>query len=160
MRAFSEDFQQLEGLSARWASGQRRFGALSLILRRVRQRSLVIVDPSEIAGIKPSAALVAFEEVLALVQRRSADALADDGPTRSRLIDWHDRGHVQPRKKIRPGLLRARSDRAAITDLYRHDDRRCQTGLISDHEQSPAPSQRELGSGEKSCRGMIWTLLP
>jgi hypothetical protein len=53
---------------------------LRLIHRRVRQHSLVILDPSEIAGIKPSTAPVAFEEVLALVKWWSADALADPVP--------------------------------------------------------------------------------
>jgi hypothetical protein len=49
---------------------------LSSIARRVRQRALVIFNPCEIAGIKPSAALVAFEEVVSLVERWSTDALA------------------------------------------------------------------------------------
>jgi hypothetical protein len=38
------------------------------ILRRVRQRALVVFNPSQIAGIKPSATLVAFEEILAFIK--------------------------------------------------------------------------------------------
>jgi hypothetical protein len=63
---------------------QQKILLLPLIHRRVRQHSLVILDPSEIAGIKPSTAPVAFEEVLALVKWWSADALADPGPARPR----------------------------------------------------------------------------
>jgi hypothetical protein len=72
-----------------------------LIHRRVRQHSLVILDPSEIAGIKPSTAPVAFEEVLALVKWWSADALADPG-------------HAAPlNKNLAPGI-------ASKADLIAH----------------------------------------
>ena len=46
------------------------------ITRRMRQRAFVILNPCQIAGIKPSAALVAFEEVVSLVERWSTDAFA------------------------------------------------------------------------------------
>jgi hypothetical protein len=62
---------------------------LRLILRRVRQRSLVILDPSEIAGIKPSAVLVATEIVFCLGQSRPGDLPTDDDAARSWLVDWH-----------------------------------------------------------------------
>ena len=57
-------------------SPSRYLGSLSSIARRVRQRALVIFNLCEIGGIKPSAALVAFEEVVSLVERWSTDAFA------------------------------------------------------------------------------------
>jgi hypothetical protein len=66
---------------------------LDAILRWVRQRAFMILNPPEIAGIKPSAARFAFEIILGLVQRLSADALADKGAARLRFIDRHDRCH-------------------------------------------------------------------
>jgi hypothetical protein len=66
---------------------------LDAILLRVRQRTFMILNPREIAGIKPSAALVTFEKILGLVQWRSADALAHAGAARLRFIDRHDRCH-------------------------------------------------------------------
>jgi hypothetical protein len=78
---------------------------LHLIHRRMRQRGLMILNPSQIAGIKPAAALVAFEEVLTLAERRTADALAYHAPVRPRLVHRHDRGHVHL-KKISPGFPR------------------------------------------------------
>jgi hypothetical protein len=71
-------------------------------LRWVRQRSFAILNPCEVAGIKPSAALVAFEEVLSLVKRWSPDALAHDGSARPRLVHWHDRDHVHLAKNQAP----------------------------------------------------------
>jgi hypothetical protein len=53
------------------------------ILRRMRQRPLVILNPSEIAGIKPPAALVAAEIVFSLGQSRTGHLPTDDGAT------WH-----------------------------------------------------------------------
>jgi hypothetical protein len=55
------------------------------ITRRMRQRAFVILNPCQIAGIKPSAALVAAEIVLALVERRSTDTHAHPAPARPRL---------------------------------------------------------------------------
>src|SRR5580692_4669801 len=78
---------------------------LHLIHRRMRQRGLMILNPSQIAGIKPAAALVAFEEVLTLAERHTADALAYHAPVRPRLVHRHDRGHVHL-KKISPGFPR------------------------------------------------------
>jgi hypothetical protein len=66
---------------------------LRSILHRVRQRTVMILNPPEIAGIKPAAALFAFEVILGLVQRRSTDTLAHASAARLRLIDRHDRCH-------------------------------------------------------------------
>jgi hypothetical protein len=50
------------------------------IARRMRQRAFVILNPCEIAGIKSSTALVAFEKVVSLIEQRTADALSYHGP--------------------------------------------------------------------------------
>jgi len=57
---------------------------LRLIARRMRQRALVILNPCQIARIKPSAALVAFEEVFSLVKRQPLTCC----PARSRLVAY------------------------------------------------------------------------
>jgi hypothetical protein len=113
------------------------------ITRRMRQRAFVILNPCQIAGIKSSAALVAAEIVLALVERRSTDMHANPAPARSRLIHRHDRGHVHLSKKSAPVSrgrfsygARRTSGHAAIVVLYRHGDRRCQTCRPS---RSPCP---------------------
>jgi hypothetical protein len=115
---------------------------LHLIHRRMRQRGLMILNPSQIAGIKPAAALVAFEEVLTLAERRTADALAYHAPVRPRLVHRHDRGHVHL-KKNQPRFPEADSHTAqvyirpaAIAVSYCHGGCRRQTigdGLTSFH---------------------------
>jgi hypothetical protein len=53
-----------------------------LITRRVRQWSLVIKHGAQFAHVDPTATRFASEEMLGLVDRLHADALADDGRNR------------------------------------------------------------------------------
>jgi hypothetical protein len=75
----------------------------------MRQRSLMFLKPNPIAQVDTAAAERAFPEVVGLGQWRSADLFARAAPARPRLVHWHDRGHVQLSKKIRPRFPEARS---------------------------------------------------
>jgi hypothetical protein len=118
---------------------------------RARQFAFVILDPCEIAGIKPAAALVATKIVFGLVERRTTDGLAHAGAARARFVeaaDFHlvlqtDRCFLSGRfchilsrsKNSGPGINpEARPIRRAVyirpcchLDLCCHDGRRCQT---------------------------------
>jgi hypothetical protein len=69
---------------------------LNSILRRVRQRAFVILNPRDIAGVDKAAANPATEIMLSLANATPVGALAEHRPARSRLIDWHDRCHLEP----------------------------------------------------------------
>ena len=81
--------------------GQFRAGSnshilLNSILRGVRQRGLVILNPYVIPRIDPTVARLATEIMLSLVDAPTVDALAEHRPARSRFIDRHDRCHLIP----------------------------------------------------------------
>jgi hypothetical protein len=60
-----------------------------LILRRVRQRLLVLLHPSPVPRIEIAAAKGAFERAQRLVHRR-AHAFAEHGAARDRIVDTRD----------------------------------------------------------------------
>jgi hypothetical protein len=101
----------------------------------MRQRALVILDPSEIAGVKPSAALVATEIVFGLTQWPPGDLLTDNGPAWKWIFHAPNFHLMFPFKKNRtPDRSEARLLWRAVyirpcchLDLYCHDERRCQT---------------------------------
>jgi hypothetical protein len=66
-----------------------------LILRRVRERAFVVLDPSEIAHVDPSAACRASEKIFGLGDNPTIGALADDRPARSRLVDVRGNCHYE-----------------------------------------------------------------
>jgi hypothetical protein len=73
-----------------------RSGILELlhaILRRVRQRAVMILNPREIAGVDKAAANLAPKIMISLADATPVDALAHAGAARSRFIDKHDRCH-------------------------------------------------------------------
>jgi hypothetical protein len=80
------------------------FGRLSAllnpVLRRVRQRALVVIDPGEIAGVDKAVANPASEIMMSLRDAAPAGALAEHLPARYRFVDRHDRCHLAaPLKK-------------------------------------------------------------
>ena len=78
---------------------------LRLILRRVRQRAFVILNPHEIAPVEIAAARLALEKMFGLTNATPVDALAEHRPARSRFIEWHDRCHLAHlTKKSGPGI--------------------------------------------------------
>jgi predicted phosphatase len=77
---------------------------LNSVLRRVRQRAAVVLDPGEIAGVDKAAAHPAPEIMISLTDAPPAGALAEQRPARSRLIDRHDCRHLAaPLKKVSSG---------------------------------------------------------
>jgi hypothetical protein len=69
-----------------------RGALLCPILRRVRQRLLMFVNPNPIAHVDIAAAHRAFPEVLGLGQSRSGDLPTDDDAARARFVvagDFH-----------------------------------------------------------------------
>jgi hypothetical protein len=58
-----------------------------LILRRVRQRAFVIINPYVISGIDPAVTRFASEEMLSLTDASPVGALAEHRPARSRFIE-------------------------------------------------------------------------
>jgi hypothetical protein len=58
-----------------------------LILRRVRQRAFVILNPCDIAGVDKAAANHASKLMLSLGNVTPVGALAEHRPARSRFID-------------------------------------------------------------------------
>jgi len=70
------------------------------VLRGVRQRASVVLNPGEIAGVDEAAAHPAPEIMICLTDTPPAGALAEQRPARSRFIDRHDRRHLAaPLKK-------------------------------------------------------------
>jgi hypothetical protein len=69
----------------------RRVWLLNSILRGVRQRGLMVLDPNQIPRIDPPAARLASEKMFGLMNAPTIGALAEHGPARSRFGDWHDR---------------------------------------------------------------------
>jgi hypothetical protein len=75
---------------------------LRLILRRVRQRAFVILNPYVIPRIDPAVARLASKKMFGLGDATPVDALAEHGTPRSGLLDRHDRRHLAAsQKKIR-----------------------------------------------------------
>jgi hypothetical protein len=73
-----------------------RSGILELlhaILRRVRQWAVMILNPSEIAGVDKATANLAPKIMISLADATPVDALADKGAARLRFIDRHNRCH-------------------------------------------------------------------
>ena len=66
---------------------------LRLIARRVRQLAFVILNPTQIAHIDPTAACLASEKIFRLGDKPTIGALADDRPARSRLVDVRGNCH-------------------------------------------------------------------
>ncbi len=64
---------------------------LHSILRRVRQRAFVVLDPHEIARVDKAAANLTSEIMLSLTDAPPISALADAGSAQSRFVDRHDR---------------------------------------------------------------------
>jgi hypothetical protein len=75
-----------------------------LILRRVRQRGFVILNPNQIPRIDPAVARLASEKMFGLGDAPPIGALAEHRPARSRFIDWHDRCHQHLSKKSGLGI--------------------------------------------------------
>ena len=48
----------------------------------MRQRAFVVLNPCQIARVEIAAAERTFEKIFGLIERRTADALANDGPAR------------------------------------------------------------------------------
>ena len=101
---------------------------LRLILRRVRQRASVILNPYVIPRIDPAVARLASEKMISLADVSPVGAFAEYRPARSRFIDRHDRRHLAvPLKKVRPWIAprpdltgaRGTSARAAISFVAR-----------------------------------------
>jgi hypothetical protein len=67
------------------------FAQLRPIVRRMRQRLLVFVDPHPITHVDIAAAERAPEIMLSLSHWRPADLPADHGAAQSWFVDWHDR---------------------------------------------------------------------
>jgi hypothetical protein len=89
--AFGGLFSQIDGA---WGHGTIRFqGGLLLypILRRVRERTFVILNPNQIARVEIAAARLASEIMISLGNAPPVGALAEHRPTRPRFIDRHDR---------------------------------------------------------------------
>jgi hypothetical protein len=100
-------------------------------LPSVRQ-SKVFVNPGSIAHVDMAAAERTFPEVLRFAQSWPGDLFAHACAARKWIFQARD-FHLDHLKKIRLGLLRARSlyDRAAIK-FYCQDDRRCRASLVPD----------------------------
>jgi hypothetical protein len=66
---------------------------------RLRQRSFVVVNPRQIAGVDKAAANFATEIMISLADGPRVGALAHAGPARPRFIDRHDRRHLNTSQK-------------------------------------------------------------
>jgi hypothetical protein len=78
---------------------------LHLILRGVRQRGLVILNPYVIPRIDPTVARLASEKMISLADVSPVGAFAEYRPAWSRFIDRHDRRHLaSPLKNVRPRI--------------------------------------------------------
>jgi hypothetical protein len=84
------------------AGSDRPISLLNSILRWVRQRAFVVLDPCQIARIDPAVARLASEKLFDLMNAAPVGALAEQRPARSRLINWHDRCHQHLSKKSGP----------------------------------------------------------
>jgi hypothetical protein len=72
----------------------------------VRQRFVVILNPTEIAGIKSSAALIAFDRVFGVAQWPPGDLVTDDDAARARFVKAGDLHLMFRSKKSGPGFPR------------------------------------------------------
>jgi hypothetical protein len=65
----------------------RPYSLLRLILRRVRQRAFVVLDPSQIAHVDPTATRHASEKMFGLGDAPTIGALAERRPARPRFFE-------------------------------------------------------------------------
>ena len=69
------------------ARADRPRNLLSLILRRMRQRAFVILNPDQIARVEIAAARLASEKMFALTNATPVGALAEHRPAWSRFFE-------------------------------------------------------------------------
>jgi hypothetical protein len=84
-----------------------RDGLLHPIACRVRQRALMVLKPNPIAHVDVAVTERTFEKVFGLVERRTADLLADHGPAWSRIIDARDFQLITSQKNQAPDCSEA-----------------------------------------------------
>jgi hypothetical protein len=91
--------------------------------------------------------------VLGLGQSRTADLFAHAVPARSRLVDGHDPGHVQPSKTSGPGFPKTN-----LIRLARYTRPRCHRGFISSPRSALSnfrSPRRKIISAPRQCVGVL-----
>jgi len=93
---------------------------LRLILRGMRHRAVVILDPYVIPRIDPAVARFASEKMFDLTNASTIGALAEQRPARSRWFDMRDLGAVLEHEESPCPIRRARGSVAGSSAQRRH----------------------------------------